>query len=249
MPSAGPSSTSIIFGVVGVVVVLALGGYFAVTHVSSVKEETTHLVAEKAATDAENASVTAQLAELGQKPTTLSWESVAVAYMKEVTDKAAARTNYPRFLTDMATVLPRGAWFNSIIAGGVDPNASAAVPVEPGANIQVKYDGYALTIRDVSTIISNLNALSTIEGAELATIDVERSRKGKIYRHFTLTANLLNAGTSGEGLVGDGGVTGLALEPRPVQKKVATTVVVKKVVVPGPLDGLVSDTSRAGGSK
>jgi len=250
--SAGPSQSSVIFGVVGVVLVVALGGYFAVAHVSSINDEATHLTAAKTASDSENATVVAQLAEIGQKPTTLSWESVAVAYMKEVTDKAAARTNYPRFVSDVATVLPSGAWFVSINAGNTDP-ATAPAATDPSAaptGIPVTFDGYARSIQDVSAIISNINALSTMDGAQLSTIDSQLSNKGKKFRHFTVTANLLTANaTSPDGtLVDNGGVDGLALEPRHVNPGNAIVVVPKAIAAPDPLGGLVRDTGRAGGA-
>lgn len=250
--SAGPSRQLIGLSVIGVLAVVAVGGYFAMAQVNSVNEETKQINADTEGLREQHKIVTTQLAEAGQKPAEQGWDTVVASYTTDVVEKIKKRSDFTRLMRDLRRVLVSGSWFTSVKSGS-DAAAASSTSGSDDAPTTITFEGYARSTRDVMTIIANLNATQSIEGAKPTLIERQVSNKKKVFRKFTIVAtlSLTEAATSGaSGLVSDtGGADELSLNSSPPKKKGSTTSGAPEadaVIEKTSLEGLVSDTSGGG---
>lgn len=251
--SSGPSRQMLGLGAVAGIGMLAVGGYFLMAMVTTVKEETAQLTSAKRKIAAEQQQVQAQLQDLGQKPVAVSWSTVADTYEKEVVEKATSRSDYTKLLRDLsiASGTVKGTWFTSITVGG-GSGGSSTTGTSTSGGVSVSLSGYSPTVKSVMALVDNLNATESISAAVVGTLPIAKTSSGSEYRNFTITANF-------SGHIGSGGATGglvsttsqsLALEPKPVPKRAAHPAPVAPAV-PAQLTGfagLVDATSAKRGS-
>ena len=248
--SSGPSRHILGLGAVAGIGLLAVGGYFLMAMVTTVKEETASLGKEQTQIQAQQQQVQAQITALGQKPVEVSWNTVADNYEKEVVEKVTTRSDYTKLLRDLgiASATVKGTWFSNVTIGG-SAGSSASATTTSSDGVRVSLSGYSPSVKSVMALVDNLNATSSISSAAVESLPVAKTSSGSEYRNFTITANF--AGSIGAGSASGGLVSttseGLSLDPKPVPKRVVRPAPVVPAQLTG-FAGLVDATSAKRGS-
>lgn len=173
-PGSGSAVAAIL---VGGVAVLALAAYFMLAEVNTLKEQTTQVTARTQEATTEAQTISAQIAEAGQKK---DWSETAVGFRKEVVGKLGERVNFASFSAELDNIRPAGVWLT-------------AVQADTTSGQGVQLDGYAPSVEAVAAMVARINATKGMEDARIKDVGFEKSVSNRRFVKFEITATIVGA--------------------------------------------------------
>lgn len=202
--------------------VVGLGGYYAVSMVSGMKEEAGSLTAHATELSMETNAIQQKISEQGS---TDEFGGLAANRTSRITSLLAERKDFAKLSDQILSIRPTTVWIETTTLGeSGEGTADPAATTTTSPSITIK--GYSTTMIGAESFVVRLQALSQLDNVEL-TEGPEKS--GKAYS-FTITATV--AAAEAGVVTGDGGAqvvsnsssaaSELALTPTPTAKMTVT---------------------------
>ncbi|MCW2950045.1 MAG: hypothetical protein JWN41_1058 [Thermoleophilia bacterium] len=216
---------------VGVVALLGIGGYFAMSRVDSIKSETSQAISAQTEATTQIASVRQQIATVGQ-PVNDSDTKLADGAEKVLVGAYAQRYDYVQLARELKNIMAgTDGWYTK-----VDVNSDTTSDAASADGAAVTLEGFMPTVELAAGFAKRVTATHSLSGAEGTAFSKQRllsvvTKKPGAYYHFTVTATFDdNVAPSADGsgstsatgtTVADGAANSLKLsldpEPVPVQ--------------------------------
>lgn len=225
-PGSNSTTAAII---VGGLVVLGVGGYFAMAQVNTVNEKIATIghQTQEATTDAN--AISQQITEAGQKR---DWGLTSATFEDALVAKVNERIDYVQLTRELAGIKPTGAWLEKVSIS--NPSAHG------GEGDTVKLTGYAPSILHVAALVTRINSTLSMDGAHLINWSNEEATNKHVYVKFNIGAYVVSSASGGVAanpnalpISDDDGsqATEVALEPEPgyLRRQVAKAKPVPKL--------------------